>query len=238
MKLLDLFSGIGGFSLAAKWTWGDDLDIVGFCEIDKFCQKVLNKNFPGVMIYDDIHNIIVDINGNLLYIDSKTGDVIMGKTKSKKYDTAVSLYESGLSIQECADYYGISRQGMHKILKIRDCKFRNKLKFGEENHFYRNGLNGLTKKKRVRRLVEKAIKKGILIRKTHCEQCNNVQKFKDERYGIQAHHNDYDKPLEVVWLCQKCHHEWHKNNKAKNETDGEKKELIGNRIDIVSGGFP
>ena len=52
--MLDLFSGIGGFSLAASWVWGDELDIVGFCEIDEFCHKVLNKNFPGVPIYKDI----------------------------------------------------------------------------------------------------------------------------------------------------------------------------------------
>ena len=54
LRLLDLFSGIGGFALAAKWTWGDSLDIVGFCEIEKYAQKVLQKNFPGVPIYDDI----------------------------------------------------------------------------------------------------------------------------------------------------------------------------------------
>ena len=52
--MLDLFSGIGGFALAAEWTWGDDLDIVGFCEIDRYAQKVLNKNFPNVPIYKDI----------------------------------------------------------------------------------------------------------------------------------------------------------------------------------------
>jgi DNA (cytosine-5)-methyltransferase 1 len=54
MRLLDLFSGIGGFSLAAKWVWGDDLDIVGFCEIDKYCQKVLAKHWPDVPVYEDI----------------------------------------------------------------------------------------------------------------------------------------------------------------------------------------
>ena len=54
MKMLDLFSGIGGFALAAKWVWEDELDIVGFCEIDKYAQKVLQKNFPGVPIHEDI----------------------------------------------------------------------------------------------------------------------------------------------------------------------------------------
>ena len=51
MRLLDLFSGIGGFSLAAEWVWGDELEIVGFCEIEKYTQKILSKNFPGVPIH-------------------------------------------------------------------------------------------------------------------------------------------------------------------------------------------
>jgi len=55
--MLDLFSGIGGFSLAAEWVWGDDLEIVAFCEIDKYCRKVLNKNFPSVPIYKDIKQL-------------------------------------------------------------------------------------------------------------------------------------------------------------------------------------
>lgn len=49
---LDLFSGIGGFSLAARWT--GKIETVAFCEIDAFCQKVLKKHWPGVPIYDDI----------------------------------------------------------------------------------------------------------------------------------------------------------------------------------------
>ena len=48
---LDLFSGIGGFALAARWA---GIETVQFVEIDPFCQKVLRKNFPGVSIHDDI----------------------------------------------------------------------------------------------------------------------------------------------------------------------------------------
>ena len=54
MKMLDLFSGIGGFALAATWIWEDDLDIRYFVENDPFCQRVLIKNFPGVPIHRDI----------------------------------------------------------------------------------------------------------------------------------------------------------------------------------------
>jgi len=54
--MLDLFSGIGGFSLAAQWCWGNDLEIVAFCEIDKFCQKVLKKHWPNVPLIEDVRD--------------------------------------------------------------------------------------------------------------------------------------------------------------------------------------
>ena len=43
--------------MAASWVWGDDLEIAGFCEIDKYAQKVLKKNFPGVPIFEDIQEL-------------------------------------------------------------------------------------------------------------------------------------------------------------------------------------
>ena len=58
MNHLDLFSGIGGFALAARWVGG--IDTVGFCEIDPWCQRVLNKNFPGVPIHDDVKTLNPD----------------------------------------------------------------------------------------------------------------------------------------------------------------------------------
>lgn len=55
LKMLDLFSGIGGFSLAASWTGG--IETVAFCEIEPFCQKVLKKHWPDVPIYPDIKQL-------------------------------------------------------------------------------------------------------------------------------------------------------------------------------------
>ncbi|MEM9213951.1 MAG: DNA cytosine methyltransferase [Cyanobacteria bacterium P01_F01_bin.150] len=51
MRHLDLFSGIGGFALAAHWL---GIETQQFVEIDPYCQKVLAKNFPGIAIHDDI----------------------------------------------------------------------------------------------------------------------------------------------------------------------------------------
>ena len=48
---LDLFYGIGGFALAARWA---GLQTIQFVELDPYCQRVLKKNFPDVPIHDDI----------------------------------------------------------------------------------------------------------------------------------------------------------------------------------------
>ena len=51
MTHIELFAGIGTCALAAEWAGFDPLT---FVEIDPFCQRVLNKNFPGVPIHGDI----------------------------------------------------------------------------------------------------------------------------------------------------------------------------------------
>lgn len=132
----------------------------------------------------------------------------MPQPRSIKYQDAVSMYETGLSVQDCADFYNITRQAMHKILIRRGCTFRPNLKFKTDNHFFRGGSGNFGKKKRAQHMVEKAIKKGILI-PSPCETCGSEQ-------NIHAHHDDYDKPLVVRWMCQRCHHEWHKQNVAIN----------------------
>jgi len=53
LKILDLFSGIGGFSYAAERIVGG-YKTTQFVEIDPYCQSVLRKNFPNTPIHDDI----------------------------------------------------------------------------------------------------------------------------------------------------------------------------------------
>ena len=53
LKVLDLFSGIGGFSYAAERLVGG-FETTQFVEIDTYCQRVLHKNFPNVPIHHDI----------------------------------------------------------------------------------------------------------------------------------------------------------------------------------------
>ena len=55
LQHLDLFSGIGGFSLGLE-TAGL-ADTVAFCDIDKYCHKVLNKHWPHVPIFSDIKEL-------------------------------------------------------------------------------------------------------------------------------------------------------------------------------------
>lgn len=53
--VLDLFSGIGGFSLGLERTGG--FKTTAFCETDPFCRKVLAKHWPTTKIYQDIREV-------------------------------------------------------------------------------------------------------------------------------------------------------------------------------------
>lgn len=55
---LDLCSGIGGFALGFEWAKLSRP--IAFCDTDKFCQKVLEKNFKNIPIYNDVKEIAND----------------------------------------------------------------------------------------------------------------------------------------------------------------------------------
>jgi hypothetical protein len=64
------------------------------------------------------------------------------------------------------------------------------------------------KKRKAHIIVSTALKLGKLS-KGVCEVCGSAK-------NAQAHHDDYDKPLDIRWLCPKHHAEWHKHNKPIN----------------------
>lgn len=58
------------------------------------------------------------------------------------------------------------------------------------------------------RKVRAAITSGALVRPAVCERCSCMPGLaSDGRAKIQAHHADYSKPLDVEWICAKCHRE-------------------------------
>jgi len=72
LRVLDLFSGIGGFSLGLERTGG--FETVAFCEIEPFPRRVLAKHWPEVPCYDDVRTLTAE----RLAADGIAVDVITG----------------------------------------------------------------------------------------------------------------------------------------------------------------
>ena len=63
LKVLDLFSGIGGFSLGLERTGG--FETVAFCEIEDYPRKVLSKHWPDVPIHKDVRELTSEQVGHV-----------------------------------------------------------------------------------------------------------------------------------------------------------------------------
>ena len=78
MKVLDLFSGIGGFSLGLERA---GMQTAAFCELNPFCRSVLKKHWPNVPIFEDVTKLKAsDINDQI--------DVIAGGFPCQDISTA------------------------------------------------------------------------------------------------------------------------------------------------------
>jgi len=112
LKLLDLFSGIGGFSLGLEST--GFFETIAFVEKDKFCQKVLKKNFNNIPIEEDIRNV----KGSNYKADVITGGFpcqpfsIAGKEKEQ-----MMIATSGMKLLELSKNVNLNGS-LGKMLKV------------------------------------------------------------------------------------------------------------------------
>ena len=56
--------------------------------------------------------------------------------------------------------------------------------------------------------ITNAVRDGRIIKPDNCESCG-------KKCNPEGHHDDYSEPMNVRWLCTKCHKQWHMNNKPK-----------------------
>ena len=64
------------------------------------------------------------------------------------------------------------------------------------------------KREKARGMVNKRVQSKKIIRPNKCSVCKE-----DKR--VEAHHEDYDKPLEVIWVCKECHENIHHLNEGR-----------------------
>ncbi|MFY2608276.1 hypothetical protein [Achromobacter ruhlandii] len=126
----------------------------------------------------------------------------------KNFSGAVEAYVSGRSLEDVAKQYGISRQAMWKALRRRGVQMRPNAPEGQQNGFFVHGKGYGPEKQAAKSEVMKAIRAGSLVRQP-CEVCAGNPTASDGRSLVHAHHEDYSKPLQVRWLCQRCHHREH-----------------------------
>lgn len=72
-------------------------------------------------------------------------------------------------------------------LKNKEAAQRVKAKYAAQN----------PQKRKAQSAVSNAIRSG-LIKRRPCVRCGSAKR-------VHGHHEDYDKPLDIVWLCSKCH---------------------------------
>src|SRR3546814_13185802 len=79
LKVLDLFSGIGGFYLGLERTGG--FETVAFCEIEEFPRRGLKKHWPEVTCYHDVRELTADrlAADGIAYIDETGNASLRGR---------------------------------------------------------------------------------------------------------------------------------------------------------------
>lgn len=123
---------------------------------------------------------------------------------------ARSKYEAGASTRELATEYGVCPGHMCSLLAASGPMRPDRYGVYGEHHDPRS-YSYVDRK--MRSVVRKAIADGTLTPEP-CNTCGRQGKAKDGRSIVVAHHCDYNKPLEVVWLCCKCHTKWHMTHEA------------------------
>ena len=120
-----------------------------------------------------------------------------------------------------AEYYKHPKMGDGHLNKCKECTKRDVRKHRRENdsvreydrargnrqtpEYHQSYRKQKPKAYKAKNAVNNALRDGKLYKPDNCEDCGSD-------FYVEGHHNDYDKPLAVRWLCARCHKIWHAKN--------------------------
>ena len=126
--------------------------------------------------------------------------------KRKKY--LRELYRRNLQVNREKGAKKSREWRKNNIDKARLKESEDRTRFAERRKKYAKEYAKTYKKDKVkvaaRTILNNAVATGKVARPLNCEQC------KQER-PVQGHHEDYSKPLDVIWLCIPCHGKEHRH---------------------------
>jgi len=116
---------------------------------------------------------------------------------------------------ECGCFLELNRLGIKNI--CRPCE-NERIKLSRRQ--YERFSSAEKKRHLCRTSANYYQKRGKLIPQP-CEKCGSTT--------VEKHHEDYDKPLEVKWLCRPCHLDLHSQNKVEDlEIEAQETEVVPN----------
>ena len=121
------------------------------------------------------------------YKDCRTKDGLKCQCKKCHCKTSVETRDEDKHRNQNKEY-------MRKAYKKNPDKFRSYWRMRSEKD---------SKKLKARSLINSAVKHGKIKRPICCEQCGAIG-------TVYGHHADYNKPLDVEWLCADCHGKRHR----------------------------
>jgi len=99
-----------------------------------------------------------------------------------------------------------SRKNNIEKARLKEALFR--IKYAERIKKYAKEYAKTYKREKVkqaaRTILNNAVSRGKMLRPLNCEQC-------EQELPVQGHHEDYSKPLDVIWLCVPCHGKAHRH---------------------------
>lgn len=193
---LDLFSGIGGFALAAQWA---GIKTVGFCEIDEECRKVLNKHWPNIQKHKDIR----ELDGSEYEgVDIITGGYpcqpfsVAGKQKAHEDDRHLwpelfrIITQAKPTWVICENVYGHVTLGLDEVLS--DLESRN---YTVQSFIVPSLANGANHRRNRVYIVAHATSNG----RNGSEATSSNGKDDDKRREKEPNQNRHDERCRSIW---------------------------------------